>query len=216
MDHPRWQKPEPGCRAGPAPPTGFTTPLPGAGASRKANWIRTQPCLVLHAWLRAQPLLDPPSWSTEGPVFIPTPEKAARATTLAGKRCWGFPSAAPRRPPTPVLHPLRGRWWLLVTTMAIPVSLSPPPALLPEHWGSIPVGLGVSGMERTDSGHFRNWLGCYFHAESHLQLFPGTDKWQLRSPPAQHPAPAPGRCAVSAGCVGAAGKVLLQGRRVRM
>lgn len=138
-------------------------------------------------------LLEPPSWSTERPVFIPTPEEAAHATALASNHSWGFPSTTPRHPPTPVPHPLQGQW-LPVTTMAVPPSLSPSPALPLECWGSIPMGLGAAGMEHTDSGYFRNRLGCYFHAESHLQLLPCTDKWQLCSPPAQCPALAPRHC----------------------
>lgn len=191
MDHPRWQELEPGCRAGPATSDklhrspawsqGLLLSQPGRGTALPGSAR-----LVLRS-----ALLDLPSRRRERPVFIPAPEEAACATALAGKHSWGFPSTAPRHPPTPVPHPLQGQW-VPVATMAVPTSLSPSPALPPERWGSIPVRLGVAGMERTGSGYFRYKPGCYFHAESCLQLLPRTDERQLCSPPARCPTLAAG------------------------
>jgi len=204
--------------------------MAGAGAGLQSRTSTSDRLHLSPAWLRglsqgqptwdaalpgsARPalcsaLLDPPSWSTERHVFIPAPEDVARAATPAGKRSPGFPSTAPRRPPTPVPHPSWGRW-LPVTTMAVPASLSLSPALPPGCWGSIPGGLGAASTEGGGSGYFRNRLGCSFL----LQLLPHTDKRQLRSPPALAPRRCTGR-AVSAGHAGAAGRALLQGRGAR-
>lgn len=110
-------------------------------------------------------------------------------------------------------HPLWG-WGVLVTTMDVPLPLSP--ALpLQQH----PRRPQRDSTEQMGSGHFRERLGCYLHAEDGLQLILHTDKQQLCCLPAPHPAPAPGLCmgqAVSVGHVGDAGKALSQGRSVRM